>query len=72
MAWVKKSENHWLLYIDGDLAGDCTLVKYKTKPWEYQGQAIYRKGHAISKVVKGKSATAVKNAVVRMAKAQRK
>lgn len=72
MPWEKKSDGSYTLYINGELAGTCTLVKWKTKPWEYQGQAIYRKGRKISKIVKGKSATTVKSAVVRMAKAQRK
>lgn len=70
MVWKKKSEGHWLLYIDGKLRGDVVLVKYKNGKTEYQGQAMNRETRQISKVVHGSTATPVKAAVEKMAKAQ--
>lgn len=58
------------MYIDGKLRGDVVLVKYKNGKIEYQGQAMNRETRQISKVFHGSTATPVKVAVAKMAKAQ--
>lgn len=72
MAWQKEGANKWTLYIDGEVAGYIVLVKFKNGTTSYQGIAMNKKNRAVSKSVTSKQLTPVKNAVARMAKAQRK
>ena len=72
MVWKKVDEGLWHLFINGDKAGYVTMVKYNNGTIEYQGIAFNKKTKAISRTVKGKTATPVKSAVERMAKSQRR
>ena len=72
MTWVKKGSNQWNLFINGDNAGYIVRTKYNNGKIVYSGIAMYKEKRAVSKAVTGSTLTPVKNAVLRMAKAQRK
>lgn len=72
MTWVKNGSNKWTLYLNGDVAGYIVKTKYNNGKIVYSGIAMYKEKRAVSKAVTGSTLTPVKNAILRLAKAQRK